>query len=325
MIEGLNAPNGPASLQGNLETKMMTREEHMLKEQSLRMLSTRNPRRSQTTHEYQGPRMASLDAITSFLQQAVSLVQPTTPGQLETVIEAPLAEISRPSSPIPQPVVAPEAAARPQRPTLGKPRRSYSVMDYEPVPHHQRPSTSNLTFSTLPAELHFAIFDKLDPIDSTCLGLTNKHFYDIHRRLRGSVRLSARRDGPNDMEWTWHLACTVKQGLPINPATPTTTNTLGSGSTDGAGAGGSSNLAALRVRGQGLCRKCGVSRCELHKHIGAEWMPAGHEYCTVQDKWRPAAAEGAKSYCYLSSPKNPNRCGRHRVRKEPAAVSPAAV
>jgi hypothetical protein len=58
----------------------------------------------------------------------------------------------------------------------------------------------------LPPELHFAFFDFLDPIDSTCLGLTNKHFYAIHRRLHGTVSLTVRRDGPNDLEWAWHLA-----------------------------------------------------------------------------------------------------------------------
>ncbi len=48
-------------------------------------------------------------------------------------------------------------------------RRSYSVMDTEPLPHYHRPS-SRLALMDLPNELHFAIFDFLDMIDSTCLG-----------------------------------------------------------------------------------------------------------------------------------------------------------
>lgn len=279
---------------------MMTREEHKLKELSLRLASTRNPRRSQTTQDYQVPGISSLDALTALLQQAMSLVQPLSQPEVLVEDAAPV-ETSRPTSPVlPSPPI--KQAPKPRRPALGAPRRSYSVMDYEPVPPTQRPSTSNVTFQSLPSELHFAIFDCLDPIDSTCLGLTNRHLYDVHRRMHGSVPLSARRDGPNEMEWAWHLAGSV-----ASVSTPTTTNTLGS-------VDGPNGLAALRVRGRGLCRKCGISRCELHKHI-QEWMPEGHEYCTVREKWGPVAPEGAKGYCYLSSPKNPHRCGRHRVRK----------
>ncbi|CAK7211298.1 hypothetical protein SCUCBS95973_001065 [Sporothrix curviconia] len=199
-----------------------------------------------------------------------------------------------PSRP-PEPVVD---AAKPTRPKLGPPRRSYSVMDYEPAPHHHRLS-ENLGLCDLPAELHYAIFDFLDPIDSTCLGLTNKHFYNIHRRMHGSVPLSVRRSGPNDMEWVWHLAGRMMHGGHSDAATlAATTNAL----------------AMLRVRGQALCRKCGVSRCELHKHIQG-WMGPDYEYCTVREKFGPPAHEGAKEFCYLSNPKDPHRCGRHRVIK----------
>ncbi|KAF7534001.1 hypothetical protein G7054_g6595 [Neopestalotiopsis clavispora] len=147
------------------------------------------------------------------------------------------------------------AHAHPPRPELPGPQRSYSVMDYVPVPVLQRPG-EKLRLVHLPAELHFAIFDFLDDIDSTCLGLASRHFYYIHRRLRGTVPLSTRRSGPNDMEWIWRLAG------------PLIAN------------GESEENAVNRVlpRGQVYCRKCGVSRCELHKHI-QEWMGDGYEYC----------------------------------------------
>ncbi|OAA66586.1 f-box domain containing protein [Niveomyces insectorum RCEF 264] len=220
-----------------------------------------------------------------------TMTMTTTIGSLVTVTASP--------SPVPSPSPAPAENSRAQRPKMGPPRRSYSVMDYEPVPPTHRPS-ADFGLCDLPPELHYAIFDFLEPIDSTCLGLTNKHFYAIHQRLHGVVPLSARRAGPNDMEWVWHLAGRMlQQGQHPDAATlAATTNAL----------------AMLRVRGQALCRKCGVSRCELHKHI-QDWMPPGTEYCTVREKFGPAAPAGAKDFCYLSNPKDPHRCGRHRVPK----------
>lgn len=179
------------------------------------------------------------------------------------------------------------AGAAPPRPELPGPQRSYSVMDYVPLPLLQRPG-EKLQLLHLPAELHFAIFDFLDDIDSTCLGLASRHFYYIHRRMRGTVPLSVRRAGPNDMEWIWRLAG------------PLIAN------------GESEENAVNRVlpRGQVYCRKCGVSRCELHKHI-QEWMGDGYEYCEVRQKFGPRAAAEARKKCYRSSPRHPHRCGRH--------------
>ena len=199
------------------------------------------------------------------------------------------------------------------RPKLGPPRRSYTVMDYEPVPHYHRLS-DNLTLGDLPAELHYVIFDFLDPIDSTCLGLTSKHFYNIHRRMHGKIPLSVRRSGPNDMEWVWHLASRMKTQPRSGPH-----KSIGEAS-DAAKQQAANveemtkALAKMRIKGQALCRKCGVSRCELHKHIQG-WMGPGYEYCTVREKFGPPPPEGAKEYCYLSNPKDPHRCGRHRVPK----------
>lgn len=170
-------------------------------------------------------------------------------------------------------------------------------MGHEPLPP-PRKSSATLTLGGLPSELHMAIFDFLDPIDSTCLGLTNRHFYNIHRRMQGAVPLSARRSGPNDMERAWYMAARI-----LDARTASAPKALAD-----------KGLALLRVRGQALCRKCGIFRCELHKHLQG-WMPDGYEYCTVRQKFGPAAPESAKAHCYRSNPNNPHRCGRHRDRK----------
>jgi hypothetical protein len=198
----------------------------------------------------------------------------------------------------PMPPMSPaqdDSGKRSRRPQIGAPRRSYSVMDYEPVlPHHQ--PGGRLSLAEVPGEIHMAIFDWLDPIDSACLGLTNKHFYAVHRRMHGTVPLSARRSGPNDMERAWYLA-----SRPMNALSP------------GMSGIPERDLAMLRVKGKGLCRKCGVYRCELNKHL-KEWMPEGAEYCSIREKFGPPAPEGAKEYCFLVKPNRPDRCGRHRDR-----------
>ncbi|KAI1177646.1 hypothetical protein F4777DRAFT_576722 [Nemania sp. FL0916] len=182
-----------------------------------------------------------------------------------------------------------------QRQGQSTPLRSYSVMDYEPIPFTHQPGTA-LQLSHLPAELHYALFDFLDPIDSVCLALTSRHFYAVHWAMRGRVSLAARREGPNDMEWVWRHA--------------------GPFLLSGPGGGGhghkqkQNSLAMLSPRGQVYCRKCRTARCELHKHI-QEWIGDHLEYCAVTSKFGPPAADDAKGYCYRSSPRHPNRCGRH--------------
>lgn len=83
------------------------------------------------------------------------------------------------------------------------------------------------TLSSLPTELHLLIFSSLDPIDSTCFGLTSRHFYTAYRTThRTRVPLNQRRRGPNKLESAWEV---------LGP-----------------------------VAG---CRYCGIYRCELHMHI----------------------------------------------------------
>jgi len=295
MIEVLYS--GPSSMEGSRSP--FTREEHTTNQSSLIKSGNgkRAPRRSQTQHEY-------------FPAQSPGFV-------LYTIPQPPPIPESTPQTPSSEPSQSPtqqqqqqqqqamdQTQARPptaRRPPLGPPRRSYSVTDQQPIPRKHKP-TVRLALTDLPPELHFAFFDFLDPIDSTCLGLTNKHFYAIHRRLHGAVPLTARRNGPNELEWAWHLAGNV-----VSPSSFVAVGGTGSSSNKDA-------LSKLRVRGQGYCRMCGVTKCQLHKHI-QEWMGEGREYCSVTQKYGPVAPEGAKSYCYMSKPGDKKRCGRHFVRR----------
>ena len=190
--------SSPASLQG--AGHLFTREDHRLKELALIRTEKRAPRRSQTHQNYEIPEFPAA-VVHDILQQL------RVPDAKPTRSVSPVAEKTQQDSA--------RAPTSRRRPPLGPPRRSYSVTDCAPIPHHHRPSTG-VTLLDLPAELHFAIFDFLDSIDSTCLGLTNKHFYSIHRRMRGTVSLAARREGPNSLEWAWHLAGAVVQ----SPAPP---------------------------------------------------------------------------------------------------------
>ena len=255
----------------------------------------RAPRRAQTHHNYQIPQPPVAHGINAPLRQAHR--QPEGFGRIEEAI-SPLAsdDEDKELHLVPEPRVQ-------LRPPLGPPRRSYSVMDCEPIPHHHRLSP-RMVLLDLPPEMHYAIFDFLDPIDSTCFGLTNKHFYAIHRRMRGSVRLSARRDGPNELEWAWHLAGAVVHAPPSSLTQEQKVMLQGLNDRE------KNALSKLRIRGQAYCRKCGITRCELHKHLES-WMGDGLEYCSITEKFGPVAAEGARSYCYMRKPGDPHRCGRH--------------
>lgn len=279
---------------------VFTREDHMLKELSLIRSAMRSPRRVQTYNDYKipaGPSDPSAQVVAIHVTDRGQPQEPDQAGQTSITVSGPSPSPSEQSRGENNQPLREEQAPR-RRPALGPPRRSYSVMDYEPLPHHHRPS-SRMTLMDLPGELHMAIFDFLDAIDSTCLGLTNKHFYTIHRRMHGSVPLSARRDGPNELEWAWHVAGAPTRTVPAPVAT-----------TPSASEHDHAALSRLRVRGQAYCRKCGVTRCELYKHLKG-WIGDGLEYCEVKQRFGPVAPEGARVFCHRSVPSNPRKCGRH--------------
>jgi hypothetical protein len=261
----------------------------------------RLPRRAFSSNDYQLPGSGP-GTPTSYLRAGVT-PSPLRPTEQESYfshrIPTPKALTPIPSTPTDSQQAAQVSLSVPpghgpqRRPALHSPQRSYSVMDHEPVLVLQLPG-EKLQLVHLPVELHYAVFDFLDPMDSACLGLTSRHFYAIHRRLHGTIPLSVRRDGPNDMEWAWRLAGPLM-------------------------AKGHSQENAMNMvlpRGQVYCRKCGISRCELHKHIQG-WMGEGYEYCEVRQKFGPVAAENARKSCYRSSPRHPHRCGRH-IRQQRA-------
>lgn len=188
-----------------------------------------------------------------------------------------------------------------RRPPLPPPRRSYSVMEYEPPPRTHRPS-ARMDIFDLPIELHYTIMDYLDPMDSACLGLTNSHFYDIHRRMHGSVPLSSHRDGPNDLEWAFYLASRRVPQSSSGTSTPTTESHSQPHPLEG-----------MRLKGQVYCRKCGHYRCQLYRHL-REWMGPDREYCEVTKKYGRRAPEDAADHCSIKSPKHPHRCGRHSAK-----------
>jgi hypothetical protein len=67
-----------------------------------------------------------------------------------------------------------------------------------------------------PPEIHNLIFQLLDPVTSTCLGITCKTFYGIHRSFHGSVSL-ATGSSINNRDVSLHelLENWVCQGLPL--------------------------------------------------------------------------------------------------------------
>jgi hypothetical protein len=169
------------------------------------------------------------------------------------------------------------------------------VTDKEPESSNHPQASPNLSLLDLPPELHYALFDLLDPIDGACLGLAHSNLYPIHCKKNRRVPLSSRYSGPNDMEWAWRGA-----GPLVHKET--------------AAAKSSNALGNLRVKGQVYCRKCGISRCELHRHL-KDWMGSDYEYCAVSQMYGRRAEANAKEYCSMISPKNPRRCGRHAGKK----------
>ncbi|KAF4988473.1 hypothetical protein FDECE_15037 [Fusarium decemcellulare] len=266
----------------------MSREEHARRMQELNKKRglMRAPRRGWSMTDYQGDHEVSQSGYSTSSQ-----IERQAPIPENDTL--PATEPQRPQEP--EPPVQEEATKLPRRPKLPPPRRSYSVMDYEPIPQTQPQPPKDYTLLDLPSELHYTIFDYLDPIDSVCFGLTNSNFYDIHRRLHGTVPLSSRYSGPNDMEWAWRGAGPLvhRHERPAHDE------------------GG---MDQMRVKGQVYCRKCGISRCELHRHL-KDWMGEGYEYCSIKEVFGRPAGEDAKPYCYMKSPKNPWRCGRHGAKQ----------
>ena len=287
---------------------MPSREEHAqrMRELMQKRGMMRAPRRGWSLTDYQGEH-----DISSMLQAVERAAQSPRPAPIPengllaspAIPAAPATTPMTPMTPInsSEPQAIPLAQAMQRRPKLPKPRRSYTVMDYEPMLVNQPRPSGKLTLLDLPSELHYLFFDFLDPIDAVCFGLAHSRLYDIHLRKYGKVSLSSRYTGPNDREWAWRSA-----GPLVGRGVREEARKTEPGATD---------LKQMKVKGQVYCRKCGVSRCELHRHL-RDWMGEGYEYCEIKQIFGQPAGPDAKVYCYMSSPKNPNRCGRHGPPKK---------
>ncbi|OAA42141.1 hypothetical protein NOR_04990 [Metarhizium rileyi] len=271
----------------------MSREEHAQRAKELNMKRSRmrTPRRGWSLTDFQGDQDKSM---LHYHPHYISQVNRHAPIPENAVLQS---STVRPSSPAASSLSSASSTVGPlvhlpRRPKMPPPRRSQSVTDKEPEPRDQPRFSANMNLLDLPSELHYALFDFLDPIDGACLGLAHSRLYSIHLRKNGKVSLSSRYSGPNDMEWAWRGAGPLLQREKSDP-----TRSLKA-------------LDSLRVKGQVYCRKCGISRCELHRHL-KDWMGSEYEYCEIRKTYGGRADEAAKAYCYMSSPKKPNRCGRH--------------
>lgn len=285
---------------------LMTREEHAQKTRELLLKRglARAPKRGWSMTGYEGENQLP--------QAAVPWPTASHGGPKATIPENSPLNSSPAASVQGSPLLAPVVGGRPavraveltRRPKMPPPRRSYSVMDYEPLPPGQPRPSSRLTLLDLPPELFYTLLDFLDPIDGVCLGLAHSSLYSVHKKKYGTVPLSSRYSGPNDMEWAWRGAGPLLlrpegRQQPEQSQQPQRRR----------------ELDRLRVKGQVYCRKCGVLRCELHRHL-KDWMGEGYEYCEIRRKFGAPADADAKPYCYMSSPKHPQRCGRHGGVKE---------
>jgi hypothetical protein len=78
-------------------------------------------------------------------------------------------------------------------------------MDHTPTPGTHQPGRW-LQLMNMPTGVHHMVFNFLDDLDGTALGLTSRYFYSLQRQRVGSVSLKMGRAGLNDLEWCWRLS-----------------------------------------------------------------------------------------------------------------------
>ncbi|KXH38588.1 hypothetical protein CNYM01_10831 [Colletotrichum nymphaeae SA-01] len=167
-----------------------------------------------------------------------------------------------------------------------------------------------LTITDLPPELHHTIIDFLDPIDSTCLGLTSRYFYALHRRRHGTVQLATRRPGPNDQQCAWRSASAMSVVKSIDATKAMIVTDL----TDDNTLANEHPILHPQPQPPSCCEKCGLERCELQRHI-RDWFPPDHEYCTISEKYVTLGLHREKEeFCHRRSPRNSSLCGKHHPR-----------
>lgn len=282
--------HGGFAADGTVAPEVLAREEHARRMRDLQQRRGvgKTPRRGFSLTDYQGD-------FTEFTPSVPS--QPAS-GAVNVDASIPENTVLRTGTPVSQQQLQPPRPLPLRKKT--PPRRSQSVTDKEPetVSPDQPQVSEYSNIVDLPSELHYTLFDWLDPIDAACLGVTNTRLYAILKRKYPKVPLSSRYSGPNDREWAWRGAKHVVPSLAKQDSTKS-----------------ENGLERLRVKGQVYCRKCGTSRCELHRHL-KEWMGEGYEYCEIKERFGKPADENARQTCNMASPKDRYRCGRHGPLKK---------
>ncbi|KAG5988705.1 hypothetical protein E4U43_004657 [Claviceps pusilla] len=315
----------------SLDAGIMSREQHAqrMRDLSVKRAVMRAPRRGWSLSEYQGQTPTDHYQHQPHHHQARIISQMARQASIpeNAILQS---TISRPASPACSVVSSFSSSSSsssgstlgpmvhlPRHPKIPPPRRSHSVTDKEPEPSHpqyRHPGryAPTVHLLDLPSELHYSLFDFLDPIDGACLGLAHPNLYAIHRRKNGTVPLCSRYSGPNDLEWAWRGAGSLLRRRECESASSSSNSAVADsrGNDTGGVREATKALERLRVKGQVYCRKCGISRCELHRHL-RDWMGSQYEYCEIRKVFGPRAHEAARAHCYMSSPKNPQRCGRH--------------
>ena len=318
----------PNAAGGKQDSGQMSREEHAqrIKELNKKRTMMRAPRRGWSLTDYHGDQHQSMPhyhphyihhSAASQIDRQASIPENSVLPSLVPRPDSPASSTMSSASSSIGPLVQ-----LPRRPKMPPPRRSQSVTDKEPEPSNTLPRLSaHMNILDLPSELHYTLFDFLDPIDGVCLGLAHSRLYSIHQRKNGKVPLCSRYSGPNDLEWAWRGAgplvrtgSTAMSRSGSNRSSSSSNSSSSNSSSSNSSSSADKPLDKLRVKGQVYCRKCGISRCELHRHL-KDWMGSGYEYCEIRKMYGRPADNEAKAYCYMSSPKNPHRCGRHGGKK----------
>lgn len=165
----------------------MSREEHAqrMRELNMKRSMMRAPRRGWSMTDYQGDHAPthSFHATAAHVDRQVSIPE---------------------NAVLPSPAMPPasstmdESVQIPRRPKMPPPRRSYSVTDKEPepvAPGQPRPS-GRMTILDLPSELHYSLFDFLDPIDGVCLGSPTRGCMPFTSESTARSRCAAGTRGP---------------------------------------------------------------------------------------------------------------------------------
>lgn len=151
----------------------------------------------------------------------------------------------------------------------------------------------------LPPEIYGMLFQVLEPIDAICFGLTCSKLYTILPQKHIKTPLTRRCISTNIHEWIWRDLRHLSQMrlLAQERQEP------------GGHAIGTCNERP-QAKDERCCQKCGISPCELYRHIDS-WMGHDYEYCEVTQRFGRPAPKWGQPDCFMSKNINNHHCGRH--------------